>query len=43
MIFDVIELYDPAGLDRLSHYASQPEPVQLPGFWTQQEIDDSPA
>ena len=41
-IFDVIELYDPAGLERLRRYASDPEPAPLPGFWTGRELAGSP-
>jgi DNA modification methylase len=41
-IFDVIELYDPAGLERLRRYADEPEPVQLPGFWSPTELTDNP-
>jgi len=43
VIFDVIELYDPAGLERLRRYATDNEPVSLEGFWTCQELDESPA
>ena len=39
VIFDAVELYDPAGLERLRHYAEASEPRPLPGFWTQVEID----
>jgi site-specific DNA-methyltransferase (adenine-specific) len=42
VIFDVIELYDPAGLERLRAYASAADPEPLPGFWTEQELADSP-
>lgn len=40
-IFDVIELYDPAGRERLRRYATDPEPTPLPGFWTVIELADS--
>jgi DNA modification methylase len=33
-IFDVIELYDPAGQERLRQYASDANADPLPGFWT---------
>ena len=38
VIFDAIELYDPAGLDRLSSYASTTDPSPIEGFWTQAEL-----
>jgi DNA modification methylase len=38
VIFDAIELYDPAGFDRLCHYALSSEPTPLPGFWTEADI-----
>jgi DNA modification methylase len=41
VIFDVIELYDPAGLDRLRRYATDDEPTPLPGFWTPAELAES--
>ena len=37
-IFDVIELYDPAGIERLRSYASSTSPSALPGFWTDAEL-----
>ena len=37
-IFDVIEMYDPAGMDRLKRYATDPDPEPLPGFWSEVEI-----
>ena len=37
-IFDAIELYDPAGLERLRHYAENPDAQPVPGFWTEAEI-----
>ena len=37
VIFDVIELYDPASLRRLAEYAGAADPEPLPGFW---EPDD---
>jgi modification methylase len=42
VIFDVIELYDPAGLDRLKHYAQSSDPTPLPGFWRESELAESP-
>ncbi len=42
-LFDVIELYDPAGFDRLTSYASVADPRPLPGFWTAQELADAAA
>ena len=42
VIFDVIELLDPAGFKRLRHYAEGSDPNPLPGFWTEQEIADKP-
>jgi DNA modification methylase len=41
VIFDAIELYDPAGFDRLRHYARSVDPAPLPGFWTEADIADS--
>ena len=38
VIFDVIELYDPAGLARLKRYAEDPDPSPLPGFWTETDL-----
>jgi site-specific DNA-methyltransferase (adenine-specific) len=43
VIFDVIELYDPAGLERLRRYAEAAEPVRLPGFWSEGELAESPS
>jgi DNA modification methylase len=37
-IFDVIEMYDPAGLQRLTHYAADPQATPLPGFWTATDL-----
>ncbi len=37
-IFDVIELYDPAGRERLRRYATGSESKPLPGFWTPADI-----
>lgn len=39
-IFDIIELYDLAGQERLHRYATDSEPTQLPGFWTAAELGD---
>ena len=39
VIFDAIELYDPAGLERLRVYANQAKPRPEPGFWTSEELD----
>jgi hypothetical protein len=38
VIFDAIELYDPAGLARLAQYAAAKTPESLPGFWTEKEL-----
>ncbi len=38
VIFDAIELYDPAGLARLRCYAAAARPVPQPGFWTPEEV-----
>jgi DNA modification methylase len=37
-IFDVIELYDPAGMERLRAYATGTSLSTLPGFWTEAEL-----
>jgi site-specific DNA-methyltransferase (adenine-specific) len=42
VIFDAIELYDPAGLDRLRHYAQSSDPSPLPGFWSPTELAEYP-
>jgi len=42
VIFDVVELYDPAGLGRLRYYAEAQDPSPLPGFWTESELAGSP-
>jgi DNA modification methylase len=42
VIFDAIELYDPAGLQRLAQYASSSDPAPLPGFWTDADLVESP-
>jgi DNA modification methylase len=42
VIFDAIELYDPAGLDRLRHYAQSSDPSPLPGFWSVNELSEHP-
>ncbi len=39
-VFDAIEVYDPAGLDRLAHYAATGATEPQPGFWTEAEIDN---
>ncbi|MGB5758022.1 MAG: site-specific DNA-methyltransferase [Acidimicrobiales bacterium] len=39
LVFDAIELYDPAGLARLRCYAAAARPSPQPGFWTPQEVD----
>jgi DNA modification methylase len=41
VIFDVIELYDPAGRERLRSYAEASEPSPLPGFWSQTELAET--
>jgi hypothetical protein len=38
VIFDAIEMYDPAGLERLQHYATSAQPTPLPGFWTPSDL-----
>jgi len=42
VIFDAIELYDPAGLERLRRYAETEDPSPLPGFWTEAELAQHP-
>lgn len=42
VIFDAIELYDPAGLERLRCYATTPDPSPLPGFWTEGDLAEHP-
>jgi site-specific DNA-methyltransferase (adenine-specific) len=42
VIFDAIEMYDPAGLERLQHYATSARPTPLPGFWTESELVPPP-
>jgi hypothetical protein len=37
-LFDVIELYDPAGQQRLRSYAGDAKPEQIPGFWTAADL-----
>lgn len=37
-LFDVVEMYDPAGQARLHHYATEANPDPLPGFWTEDEL-----
>ena len=37
-IFDVVEMYDPSAEERLRHYATDPTPTQLPGFWTATDL-----
>ena len=38
VIFDAIELYDPAGLDRLRRYAESSDQAPLPRFWLESEL-----
>ncbi|MEZ5376021.1 MAG: site-specific DNA-methyltransferase [Acidimicrobiales bacterium] len=38
VIFDLIEIYDPAGLERLRRYATDPDPVPLVGFWSEEDL-----
>lgn len=38
-MFDVIELYDPASLERLRRYASGAVTSPLPGFWSEAELE----
>ncbi len=40
VIFDAIELYDPAGLARLRRYAQAETARPEPGFWTGAELED---
>lgn len=42
VIFDAIELYDPAGLERLRQYAATSDPSPLPGFWTEADLAEHP-
>lgn len=39
-VFDAIELYDPAGLERLAHYATGAE-GPLAGFWSVDELSEA--
>ncbi len=39
VIFDAIELYDPAGLERLRRYAEEAPTKPFPGFWSADEAD----
>jgi hypothetical protein len=41
VIFDAIELYDPAGFERLCQYAQSSNPTPRPGFWTEADIAES--
>ena len=36
-MFDVIDVFDPAALDRLARYATG-EPAALAGFWSEPEL-----
>ena len=38
VLFDVIELYDPAALERLTRYADGSATEPLPGFWTAADL-----
>ncbi|MEL6985302.1 MAG: hypothetical protein AAFO29_22915, partial [Actinomycetota bacterium] len=38
-LFDVIELYDPAALERLRRYASGAQTSPLPGFWSEADVE----
>ncbi len=38
LIVDVVELYDPAGIDRLAAYARDPSVAPLAGFWTPNDL-----
>ncbi len=38
VIFDAIELYDPAGLERLGRYAQKSPAEPLPGFWSEADL-----
>ena len=40
-LFDVIELYDPAGLDRLRRYATAGAPTPQAGFWSATDLAQS--
>jgi site-specific DNA-methyltransferase (adenine-specific) len=42
VIFDAIELYDPAGLARLRRYAHAEDSSPLPGFWDEDELTATP-
>ncbi len=39
VVFDVIELYDPVGLERLRSYATDDDPRPLPGFWKPADLE----
>ncbi len=41
VIFDAIELLDPAGFDRLRQYAQAATPRPLAGFWSAEDLVDS--
>jgi DNA modification methylase len=38
LLFDAIELFDPAGIDRLAQYAQASDPKPLVGFWTEDDL-----
>jgi len=39
VIFDAVELYDPAGINRLNGYATTDGPEPEPGFWTKKDLN----
>lgn len=42
LLFDAIELFDPAGRERLRQYAEQSDPTPLAGFWTADDLAAAP-
>ena len=37
-VFDAIEIFDPAGLERLQAYGTNGAAQPLPGFWTEKDV-----
>lgn len=42
LLFDAIELFDPAGRERLRSYAQDSHPKALAGFWTADDLASNP-
>lgn len=38
LLFDAVELFDPAGMARLAHYARNSGATPLPGFWSDDDL-----